>query len=123
MDEKNEFNRNQTGLEDRDPPMLDNEEHDFTEEFAEEALREDEVHADLYNNEEDRVDPDLNNVYGWIGLALAVISFFIVPVLFAAIAIVLGFVARGRGARILGNSAIIVGIFSILVRLLLLPLL
>lgn len=123
MDDQHDFNRNQTGLEDRDPPVFDDDRDYFAEEFASEVLNEDEVPQDAYQIEDGRDDPDLNNAYGWIGLALSVISFFIVPVLFAAIGIVLGFVARKRGAHILGNSAMVVGVLSILARLFLLPLL
>jgi len=67
-------------------------------------------------------DEDLKNVYGWVALALSVLSFFIVPYLFAALAIIFGFVARHRHAPILGNTAIVIAIISVLFRLFLLPL-
>lgn len=121
MDDKR-FNSNQTGLEDRGDPLLDPEKVDLDEEFASEVMRDDDIPDEVYRSSEESDDPDLRNVYGWIGLALSAISFFIVPYLFAAIGIVLGFVARRGEAQILGNSAIIVGVISIIARLILLPL-
>lgn len=126
MGNYDDFNYNQTGLEERDtkPSLTDDDLTHLDEEFAEEVIEDDDLLMD--NDElatEEIDDPDLKNVYGWIGLALSVVSFFIVPILFAAIGIVLGFVARKGQAMILGNTAIIVGIISILTRLILLPLL
>lgn len=122
MDNEKDFNRNQTGLEDREPPTIDDTPLNIDEEFASEIVNDDDVPVEPYTAEEEINDPDIKNVYGWIGLALSVISFFIIPALFAAVGIILGFVARRGEARILGNAAIIVGVVSILVRLFLLPL-
>lgn len=122
MDEQNEFNRNQTGLEDRERPNLDDDRLNYDEEFASEAVKEDDIQDELMNIEDRTDDPDLKNVYGWIGVALTLISFFIAPFIFAIVGIILGFVARRGNARILGNFAIGIGVVSILVRLFLLPL-
>lgn len=122
MDEQNEFNRNQTGLEDRERPNLDDDRLNYDEEFASEAVKEDDIQDELMNIEDRTDDPDLKNVYGWIGVALTLISFFIAPLIFAIVGIILGFVARRGNARILGNFAIGIGVVSILVRLFLLPL-
>lgn len=125
MDDENKFNYNQTGLEDRDinTSLSDENKVNLDEEFASEVVKEDDLLLEDDDFDVDEVnDPDLKNVYGWIGLALSVISFFIVPILFAAIGIVLGFVARRGDAPILGNTAIVVGVISILARLILLPL-
>ena len=59
--------------------------------------------------------------YGWIALALSVLSFFIMPILLGAAGIVLGFVARTRNAVLLGNTAIIIGATSIIIRLFIIP--
>jgi hypothetical protein len=56
----------------------------------------------------------------WSALALSILSLFILPVLFGAAGIVLGFVARRRGSSI-GTWAIGIGMISILVGLFILP--
>lgn len=61
------------------------------------------------------------NVPGWIGLALAVLSFFMMPIILGGAAIIVGFVARGRDATWLGNTAIALGVISIIVRLFFIP--
>nr|WP_257391906.1 hypothetical protein [Mesobacillus jeotgali] len=53
-------------------------------------------------------------------LALSILSLFILPVLFGAAGIVLGFMARRRGSSI-GTWAIGIGIISILVGIFILP--
>src|SRR5690625_3262952 len=61
------------------------------------------------------------NVPGWIGLALAVLSFFMMPIILGGAAIIVGFVARRRDATWLGNTAIALGVISIIVRLFFIP--
>ena len=56
----------------------------------------------------------------WSALALSILSLFILPVLFGAAGIVLGFVARRKGSAI-GSWAIGIGTISILVGLFILP--
>lgn len=90
-------------------------ENTFTEETSSELTNAD----DLIETEKDE---DLKNVYGWIAFALSVLSFFVAPFLFAALAIIFGFVSRFRAARILGNTAIVIAIISIVFRLFLFPL-
>ena len=58
---------------------------------------------------------------GFAALALSIISLFVLPVLFGAAGIVLGFIARRRGAKSLGNWAIGLGIVSIIVGLFIAP--
>lgn len=53
------------------------------------------------------------STYGWIGLALSIISFFMWPILFGISGIILGFVSRSKGADTLGNLAIAAGIISV----------
>lgn len=104
----------------REHPILDDYEEsngNFTEETAAEITN-DEVHIE----DHDKSDTDINSIYGWVALGLSVISFFLIPLLFAAAGIILGFIARGRDATILGNTAIATGVLSILARLFILPL-
>ncbi|RLL48064.1 hypothetical protein D8M04_01940 [Oceanobacillus piezotolerans] len=60
-------------------------------------------------------------MYGWIGIALSVISFFIWPIVLGAAGIIMGFVSRSKGADTLGNIAIAAGAISILISLFILP--
>ncbi|MBM7597948.1 hypothetical protein JOC34_000305 [Virgibacillus halotolerans] len=83
-----------------------------------------EITADDYDSRVDRDHDDhsdVNSTYGWIGLALSVVSFFMMPVILGAAGIILGFVSRARGADTLGNIAIAAGVISILVRFLVIP--
>ncbi|WP_156290716.1 hypothetical protein [Oceanobacillus salinisoli] len=66
-------------------------------------------------------DGDVNSMYGWIGLALSIISFFMWPIILGAAGIILGFVSRARGADTLGNIAIAAGAISILITVFILP--
>lgn len=58
---------------------------------------------------------------GWTGIALSVISLFVLPILLGAAGIVVGFIARRRGAERLGATAIGIGAASIILKLFLLP--
>jgi hypothetical protein len=58
---------------------------------------------------------------GWAALALSILSLFVMPILFGAAGIVLGFVARRRGAEGLGAWAIGIGAISIIVGIFILP--
>jgi hypothetical protein len=77
-----------------------------------------------------RKDTDMNNRnekamegkgVGFAALALSIISLFVLPILFGAAGIILGFVARRRGANSLGNWAIGLGAISIIVGMFILP--
>jgi hypothetical protein len=58
---------------------------------------------------------------GFAALALSILSLFVMPVLFGAAGIVLGFIARRRGAEGLGNWAIGLGAISIIVGIFIVP--
>lgn len=59
---------------------------------------------------------------GVAALILSIISLFVMPVLFGAVGIVLGFIARARGSTGLGSWAIGIGIVSIVMAMLIVPL-
>lgn len=82
------------------------------EEYAEE------VAAGDYTS---RNTPEVISMYGWIGLALSIISFFMWPLVFGIAGIILGFVSRNKGAEMLGNVAIAAGVISIIISLLMIP--
>lgn len=67
--------------------------------------------------QEDENINEVQQVYGWVGLALSIISFFFIPLLFSISGIIVGVIARNRRSVILGYSAIIIGIISLLVQL------
>jgi hypothetical protein len=57
----------------------------------------------------------------WAALALSILSLFVMPILFGAAGIVLGFIARRRGAEGLGAWAIGIGAVSIIIGIFILP--
>ncbi|WP_425320394.1 hypothetical protein [Neobacillus soli] len=58
---------------------------------------------------------------GTLAIALSILSLFVFPILFGAAGIVLGFVARRRGAAGLGAWAIGIGVVSIVIGIFILP--
>jgi hypothetical protein len=58
---------------------------------------------------------------GTVALALSILSLFVLPILFGAAGIVLGFVARARGASSLGAWAIGIGVVSLIIGIFILP--
>lgn len=86
------------------------------EEFAAEMT------ADDYQlqSDEDRKGDSIT-MYGWIGIALSIISFFMWPIVLGAAGIIFGFVSRSKGADTLGNIAIAAGAISIIISLFLIP--
>jgi len=70
---------------------------------------------------EDEQSNEVHHVYGWIGLALSIISFFFIPFLFSIAGIIVGIIARNRRSTALGYSAIIVGALSFIFNLFMIP--
>ncbi|MFD2759437.1 hypothetical protein [Lentibacillus juripiscarius] len=97
-----------------DEPDIEDVQSRRDEEFAAEMTAD-----DIADTEDD--DTEATGAFGWIGVALSVISFFMMPIILGGAGIILGFISRNRGAETLGNSAIIVGAISILIRLFVLP--
>ncbi|WP_051348471.1 DUF4190 domain-containing protein [Peribacillus kribbensis] len=58
---------------------------------------------------------------GYAALAVSILSLFLAPVLFGIVGIVLGFMARNREAKTLGNWAIGIGAFALIVGVIILP--
>jgi hypothetical protein len=72
-------------------------------------------------SEEERTERTAGgSVLAYSALALSILSLFILPVLFGAAGIVLGFIARRRGSA-LGTWAIGIGVISILIGIFILP--
>jgi hypothetical protein len=74
------------------------------------------------SNSETNID-DVTSGRGIAGLALAlsVLSLFVLPILLGAAGIIIGFIARRRGATTLGTWAIGIGAVSIIVGMFILP--
>lgn len=87
------------------------------EEFASEMTADD-VEARADTDEDGR---EVNGAFGWIAVALSIISYFMMPIILGGAGIIMGFVSRNRGAETLGNTAIIAGAISILITLFILP--
>lgn len=126
MSDKN----NNSNLDIRERNDWATNESDFTEETAAE------VAPNLGNigrtdyTERPRVfDRPTNNVeegtggkvMGAIALVLSILSLFYSPVLFGAAGIIVGFIARRRGATGLGNWAIGIGVVSMIIGLFIAP--
>ncbi|MEW8987757.1 MAG: DUF4190 domain-containing protein, partial [Bacillus sp. (in: firmicutes)] len=58
---------------------------------------------------------------GFAAIIVSILSLFVAPILFGAVGIVLGFIARRRGATGLGSWAIGIGAISIIVGMFILP--
>lgn len=111
MDEKNDHNVFEEPYEDNlNQAGLELDDGLFNEETAAEIMDDDMPVAEDVNIS--------SGLYGWIGIALSVISFFIAPLVLSIAAIILGFVARSREQIVLGNVAIVIGVISIVGRML-----
>ncbi|WAA10403.1 hypothetical protein [Fervidibacillus albus] len=80
----------------------------FGEEIGEEYVTAREVQT----NPESRESPTAGRTVGYIALALSILSLFTVPVLFGIGGVIVGVMARNRGARALGTWAIVIGTIS-----------
>ncbi|AGX05535.1 hypothetical protein B14911_07750 [Bacillus sp. NRRL B-14911] len=71
---------------------------------------------------EENAGMDLSGgMMGYGALALSILSLFVLPILFGAAGIILGFIARRRGARTTGAWAIGIGAVSIIIGIFILP--
>ncbi|ENH97487.1 hypothetical protein J416_05733 [Gracilibacillus halophilus YIM-C55.5] len=73
------------------------------------------------DEQETQMQKDVNTVYGWAGLIVAIVSFFIWPLVMSIGGIVLGMISKSQGADTLGNAAIIVSAISLVLSLILIP--
>ncbi|WP_188453642.1 DUF4190 domain-containing protein [Virgibacillus oceani] len=83
-----------------------------------------EMTADDFDRPVTMEDDDTDShasTWGWVALALSIVSFFIWPIVLGGAGIIVGFVAKSRDADTLGNTAIIAGAVSIIITLFILP--
>ncbi|MCT1575889.1 MULTISPECIES: hypothetical protein [Oceanobacillus] len=86
------------------------------EEYAQEFTAD-----DLRDSEVPEEDANPGTFYGWAGIALALISFFVWPIILGSASIIFGFVARSRDIDVLGNIAIGLGVISMVMSLFVIP--
>lgn len=111
-----------------DPNLRANANTDYNEETAAEvAVPLNTTGADRRDSS-DNTQSSMNNKamtggsgLGWLALALSIISLFVMPVIMGAAGIIIGFIARRRGAKGLGAWAIGIGAISIIVGIFILP--
>lgn len=115
--------RNQTGLDDDDTIFdIDGDDTDYSEETAEEAAPLDGIDQD---RDRSRIDHDDRGSdwtshgvgYGILSLVLSIVAFFFLPVVMGAAGIIIGFIARSKGAGAWGGWGIGVGIAALVFRL------
>jgi len=95
--------------------MNDEQFNDDDVEFSAEFLAEEEQEAN------DDTDEFMMRALGWLAVAVAILAFFTMPVLFATAGIVLGFISRNRGHLWIGNTAIVLSILALIIQLLIFP--
>ncbi|MGE7215893.1 DUF308 domain-containing protein [Priestia koreensis] len=120
MDQKyDEHKRYERDIKDHEP--------DFMEETAAEyavptTAREREYDRDLDRDHDiDRDGAEEGKVYGYLAIAAAILSLFFLPVILGAAGIILGFIARRKGAHALGAWSIGIGIVSLVIGIFILP--
>ncbi|MBM7701507.1 DUF4190 domain-containing protein [Metabacillus iocasae] len=101
-------------------------ESDFMEETAAEVAvpvhpRHERVEREHAHDEREVVGSDEGKGYGRLALILSILSLFFLPIILGAAGIVLGFIARRKGAKTLGSWSIGIGIVSILIGTFILP--
>ncbi|TYS68758.1 DUF4190 domain-containing protein [Sutcliffiella horikoshii] len=132
-----EFEKNEEKLDRFDSDLAYEEPHvsrakghqDFLEEHAAEVAVPPVVQSDRSREREAIFEEERSDVMGMsgrglgiLGLALSILSLFFLPIIMGAAGIIVGFIARKRGATGLGAWAIGIGIVSIVVGIFVLPL-
>ncbi|SDK54280.1 DUF308 domain-containing protein [Sediminibacillus albus] len=109
------------------PPRDPDEQYILDEPYKRDEEMAQELTATEFNQpvssgeKETNMKSEVQTGFGWLAVILAVLSFFMLPVVLGAAAVIFGFVSRNRGAHTLGNTAIIAGAVSIIISLFLAP--
>jgi hypothetical protein len=99
-------------------------ESDFMEETAAEVavpLSARGSYAERNSVDMERQEGDEGKGYGRLALVLSILSLFFLPVLLGAAGVILGFIARRRGAYTTGAWAIGIGVASLVIGTFILP--
>jgi hypothetical protein len=115
---------NEDGKNEYDGQIDDNhdDDHDYLEEAAAETApidngfgrTDDDVRIDADDRGE---QADNGTGYGILALILSILGFFFLPVVMGAAGIIIGFIARAKGANAWGGWAIGIGIAAIVISL------
>lgn len=125
-DERNNYHDSMNRYDNLNNPNYKGVEPIDTDNYNEETAAEVAAPVNL-NRDYDRTDIADNTEAGTgrglgiFALALSVISLFVFPVFLGAVGIIVGFIARRRGAEGLGMWAIGLGAASIILRLFVMP--
>ncbi|CQR46863.1 hypothetical protein BN1058_01146 [Paraliobacillus sp. PM-2] len=92
----------------------------YDEEFAQEFTAND-LQQPITPDPDKKAAVDVQTGFGWLALVMAIASLFILPVFLSVGAIIIGFIAKGKGADTLGNTAIIIGALSFIITLFIIP--
>ncbi len=122
-------------MADRDPDFKNVDGRD--QKYYDQVFGDNEVNDGAYDEEyaAEAVDPNLitrrgtrddrgtatGTGMGWLALALSIIGLFFLPIVMGIAGIVVGFIARGQGAKGLGAWAIGIGAAVIIIRLVFAP--
>ncbi|WP_430696681.1 DUF4190 domain-containing protein [Metabacillus mangrovi] len=103
-----------------------NNRSELDREYKEESATEIAPPVQSYREEERYEDGDRDGAAegrttGYIAIALSVISLFLLPVILGAAGLIVGFVARRKGAKTLGSWAIGIGAVSLILGLFVTP--
>lgn len=100
---------------------LDERNEEYATELTADDYNEPKNADEQQSNMQEQSNVNANSGFGWFAIVLSVLSFFWMPIVLGAAGIILGIVARNRGAQTLGNIAIVVGGLAIVARLLITP--
>ncbi|MCC9023527.1 DUF308 domain-containing protein [Bacillus nakamurai] len=95
----------------------------YSEETAAEIAEPYRASDRISDRDDDRDDTNVNEGrgIGYAALALSIISLFVLPVLLGACGIIVGYIARRRGAGALGGWAMGIGIVSLVLGIFITP--
>ncbi|WP_335869353.1 DUF4190 domain-containing protein [Bacillus sp. 2205SS5-2] len=92
----------------------------YNEEVAAEITTPMALGTDFERDEVEQTETS-GRIYGYSAITLSILSLFLLPVLFGAAGIILGFVARRKGSEMLGSWSIGIGAISIIIGIFVLP--
>ncbi|WP_117169207.1 DUF4190 domain-containing protein [Paraliobacillus sediminis] len=100
---------------------LINQSNERDEEFAAELTANDFNEPIASEKVNGKSEVEAKTGFGWFAVVASILSFFLMPIFLSAIGIIVGFVAKSRGADTLGNTAIIAGALSMIITLFIVP--